>query len=274
MKIAYGEWIPLCADIYQKPEVIRLARLTAASTDETVGRLGRFWCWAQKCTDNGDIPGITIADLVAALRLDESFWTALITVGWLQETKAGLRIPNAAKWISGGTRARLVEARRKKQQRAINMSRSCPENVPKMSHENRDQTETETETETENENVRTYVAKLVSRGISERHAKSFAAQFLAHELDRLIAFWDSETAAGKFQRPPAALQKLLTDPSSFHFQRGPNGWERQDSSVAAKKLADAEHAAAIEDARRRKEELAAAIANRAPGLNGNGAPAK
>ena len=99
-------WIKIDHDLESKPEVITIARKLRMSRSMVIGHLVRFWCWADRHTENGDLPGITIGDLCALFATKPVFWSAVEEVGWIKVTETGLFIPGWAKYMSSSAKAR------------------------------------------------------------------------------------------------------------------------------------------------------------------------
>lgn len=146
-----GDWIPISVDLPGKPEVAMLSRILGKSTDECLGMLIRFWIWCQAHTDDGNLSGMDTAMLTAVSHVPERFFGALQKVGWLEVTDSGCFIPNFERWFGGAAKRRLLEARKKRLQRANaggerngrpdlvpKLSRSCPDSVPNLSRAHRD----------------------------------------------------------------------------------------------------------------------------------------
>ena len=147
-----GDWIPVSVDLPGKPEVAMLSRILGKSTDECIGMLIRFWIWCQAHTDDGNLSGMDTAMISAVSHVPERFFGALQQVGWLEVTESGCIIPNFERWFGGAAKRRLLEARKKRLQRAAQqggernacpdlvpiLSRSCPDVVPMLSRAQRD----------------------------------------------------------------------------------------------------------------------------------------
>jgi len=85
----------------RKRKVIEIARKASISRREAAGTLLEFWIWADQNADAaGNLPRLTLADLNEAVPASPMFWKAVMDAGWLADGDDGLRIPNAAKWLS------------------------------------------------------------------------------------------------------------------------------------------------------------------------------
>ena len=195
-----GDWIPISVDLPGKPEVAMLSRILGKSTDECLGMLIRFWIWCQAHTDDGNLPGMDTAMLTAVSHVPERFFGALQRVGWLEVTDSGCFIPNFERWFAGAAKRRLLEARKKRLQRANaggerngcpdlvpKLSRSCPDSVPHLSRAHRDTNGTRGEesrgeesrgedTKSESNPSITSDLELVSTGVGEKNDSSARSQ--------------------------------------------------------------------------------------------------
>ena len=137
-----ADFILLRTTLPQCREVVILAELCRCESDLILGRLARFWIWADAETTDGVLPGVTVDMLVRALHIPEAFFTALVSVGWLEVHEWGLQIPNWDRWFSDSAKARYGEVIRKRLQRSgcdppkvVNcenvrtISGQCPDNV-------------------------------------------------------------------------------------------------------------------------------------------------
>lgn len=109
-----GDWIPARVDLSRRTEVLAIASESGRSRHEVVGLLVDFWGWASNETHDGLLKRLKLSDLCATVGADESFWLAVVSVGWLIVSGDGLRIPNADHWITKGAKARLSKTKRQK----------------------------------------------------------------------------------------------------------------------------------------------------------------
>jgi len=112
-----GDWIPVRVNLCLHTKVLRIARATGQSPFEVVGRLVRFWSWAQSETPDGRLARLTVDDLVTAVGADITFWNAVIDVGWLEVCEDGLALPGAEWWLGVGAKARMSKNMRQKRWR-------------------------------------------------------------------------------------------------------------------------------------------------------------
>jgi len=136
-----GDFILLRTSLPTCREVVILADLCRCESDLILGRLARFWIWADAETSDGDLRGVSVDMLAKTLHMPKSFFTALVSVGWLEVHEWGLRIPNWDRWFSDSSKARYGEIIRKRLQRSRDapngefrtnvrtISGQCPDNV-------------------------------------------------------------------------------------------------------------------------------------------------
>jgi hypothetical protein len=111
---AIAPWIPMELDLAVSTDVIAITAAVEQLVDEdhTVGKLHRFWAWANRQTADGNLPGVTEAWIDRYLGIT-GFAAALLKVGWLIELPAGgLAIADFGRWNGKSAKARLLNARR------------------------------------------------------------------------------------------------------------------------------------------------------------------
>lgn len=112
-----GDWIKIEHVMPDKPEVGLLADALGLSHDEVVGKLLRFWIWAdQQSRDGRDIPATT--SLIDRIVLCETFAENLEKVGWLRRTKKGFTVPNFARHNGKSAKNRTLTTERKREERS------------------------------------------------------------------------------------------------------------------------------------------------------------
>lgn len=111
-------WIPLPTTLANAAELAAIAEGSQCDRDAALGRLVRFWSWADAATTDGDLPGMTVKRLAELLGTAERFFHALVAIGWLEVHQWGLRIPAWSERFSAVAKARAGEAQRKRLQRA------------------------------------------------------------------------------------------------------------------------------------------------------------
>jgi hypothetical protein len=106
-----GEWIKFESVTPDKPEVFQMADRLGIDPDAVVGKLVRVWVWADQQTIDGNARGVTRA-LLDRLTSAAGFADALISVGWLLETDAGLTFPRFDDHNGKTAKARALGAKR------------------------------------------------------------------------------------------------------------------------------------------------------------------
>jgi hypothetical protein len=106
-----GDWIKLRHDLPEDPAVISIAAALGIEEDCVVGKLHRFWSWADRQTVDGNATSVTVAWLDRYVGV-AGFAQALVEVGWLTTTSEGLRVPKFEKHISESAKRRALGARR------------------------------------------------------------------------------------------------------------------------------------------------------------------
>lgn len=80
-------------DLRDDPAVVGLATELNLDEDTIIGKLHRFWSWADAQTYDGNAPTVTQAFLDRYISVT-GFVQALLKVGWLKENGDGFTIPN------------------------------------------------------------------------------------------------------------------------------------------------------------------------------------
>ena len=110
-----GNWIKLCHDLIDAPEVRRLARATGLDRDQVYGKLFRLWSWADRHGSNGELDAELedVDDQVGHV----GFGAALVSVGWLATQETGIVIPNWERHFSDSAKVRALGANRAEKHR-------------------------------------------------------------------------------------------------------------------------------------------------------------
>jgi len=106
-----GDWIPMRTDLRDDPAVIAIAAELGVEEDLILGKLHRFWSWANRQTVDGNAPSVTKMWLDRHL-CAQGFAQALENVGWLECSDLGIRVPNFERYNSQSAKRRLLTARR------------------------------------------------------------------------------------------------------------------------------------------------------------------
>jgi len=93
------------------PEVIGISLALGMDPDLVVGKLHRFWSWANTHSGNGEMPHIT-AEFLDRFVECSGFSKALSTEGWLRVTQYGIVIPDFDKHNSQAAKARSLATKR------------------------------------------------------------------------------------------------------------------------------------------------------------------
>lgn len=110
-----GSWIKLRHDIFDAPEMRRLARATGLDQDQVLGKLARLWSWADRHGLNGHLDAELedVDDQVGHV----GFAAALVSVGWLATQETGIVIPNWERHFSDSAKVRALGANRAEKHR-------------------------------------------------------------------------------------------------------------------------------------------------------------
>jgi len=112
-----GEWIPWTKGLTHKREIFAIARTLKIDRRIAACLCMETWEWADSETSDGQVTGITIADLDTIARTP-GFGLAMIDVGWIVETRRGLTFTNWERWNTDSAKNRLRERERKRRKRA------------------------------------------------------------------------------------------------------------------------------------------------------------
>jgi len=124
-----GEWIPIDCNLGMKPEVLELVDETGLPIEVVGWRLIQLWSWAAMVTADGTIRA-TAARIATVCGGDEAFWLTVARVGWLRFDGPHVTIEGWDKRFSKAAKARLEDARRKAESRAVRLlSEKCPEKI-------------------------------------------------------------------------------------------------------------------------------------------------
>jgi hypothetical protein len=118
-----GNWIKMRHDLQDAPEVRRIARAAGLDRDQVVGKLYRFWTWADRHGKNGEVDA-DIEDVDEQVGL-VGFGAALVSVGWLDSQAGGIVIPHWDRHFSDSAKVRaLGQNRAEKHRNATSVTRS------------------------------------------------------------------------------------------------------------------------------------------------------
>jgi hypothetical protein len=111
-----GNWIKMRHDLYDDPDVRRVARATGLDRDQVVGKLFRLWSWADRHGVNG-LVSAEIEDLDDQVG-HVGFGAALVSVGWLGTPDGGIEIPHWDRHFSDSAKVRGLAGQRAEKHRS------------------------------------------------------------------------------------------------------------------------------------------------------------
>ena len=107
-----GEWIKMEAATPDKPEVLAIAaKMGWDDPDYAVGKLFRVWRWFDQQTLDGNAPGVTLP-LLERIAGVTGFAEAMLSVRWLEASKAGIKLPNFDRHCGKTAKERALTAKR------------------------------------------------------------------------------------------------------------------------------------------------------------------
>lgn len=112
-------WIKVEKSTPDKPEIFEMADILGLDPDCVLGKLIRFWCWADSNSSDGHIKSVTNV-LIDRVTLVTGFAEAMKKVGWLEDGE----IPNFARHLGESAKKRAKDAERKRKSRET--SEACP----------------------------------------------------------------------------------------------------------------------------------------------------
>jgi len=126
-----GDWIKMRHDLPDDPAVIGIASQLKIEEDLVVGKLHRFWSWADRQTIDGNASSVTLLWLDRYLSAP-GFAQAMVNVGWLEVDSDGIKVPKFDQHISEsakrrGLTTRRVAKSRGKNRNATGVTKTLPE---------------------------------------------------------------------------------------------------------------------------------------------------
>ena len=112
-----GDWIKIETVTPDKPEVFTMADTLGIDPDAVVGKLIRVWIWADQQTRDGNAPSVTLS-LLNRISGVSGFADAMIAVGWLRKTDAGIEFHNFDRHNGETAKTRAMTAKRVQKHRA------------------------------------------------------------------------------------------------------------------------------------------------------------
>lgn len=117
-----GDWIKVEHVMPDKPEVSQLAEALGIDHDAVVGKLIRFWIWADAQSIDGNSLRVT-ASFIDRLSNCPGFAAALLKVGWLTSRDSRFSVPNFSRHNGQTAKARALTKDRVKRLRDGNEKR-------------------------------------------------------------------------------------------------------------------------------------------------------
>lgn len=112
-----GDWIKMRNDLADDPAVIGMASRLGVDEFSIVGRLHRFWAWADRHSSDGHASGVTKAWVDRYVQCD-GFADALETCGWLFVVNGGITVPKFDRHNGESSKKRSLATERKRKQRS------------------------------------------------------------------------------------------------------------------------------------------------------------
>lgn len=107
-------WIKVEKSTPDKPEVFEIAQILNMDPDAVLGKLIRFWIWADSNSDDGHIKSVTNV-LIDRVTMSPGFADAMRTAGWLDENN----IPNFSRHLGQSAKKRANDSERKRKSRNV-----------------------------------------------------------------------------------------------------------------------------------------------------------
>lgn len=107
-----GDWIKVRMDLHDDPAVIAIATALDITEDEAVGKLVRFWCWANRHTTDGNADSVTEKWLDRYLGVN-GLAREMAKQGWLAiKAQGGISVPKFDKHNGQSAKRRATTALR------------------------------------------------------------------------------------------------------------------------------------------------------------------
>jgi len=111
-----GDWIKIEVCLPEKPEVWAMSESLNIDPDAVTGKLIRVWAWFDAHTDDGHAKRVT-CHMIDRVTLHPGFAKAMVDVGWLEDSGAGLRQPNFDRHNGESAKKRAEAAQRQAKHR-------------------------------------------------------------------------------------------------------------------------------------------------------------
>lgn len=106
-----GDWLKFEKSTPDKPEVFAIASALKLDPDAVVGKLIRVWSWFDTHTTDGNGRGVT-STLLDRISGVTGFVAAMESVGWVEITSDGVRLPNFDRHTGETAKGRALTAKR------------------------------------------------------------------------------------------------------------------------------------------------------------------
>lgn len=106
-----GDWLKFEKATPDKPEVFAIAAELGIDPDAVVGKLIRVWSWFDTHTVDGNARSVT-SSLLDRISGVSGFVSAMQSVGWIEVTVAGVRLPNFDRHTGETAKGRALTAKR------------------------------------------------------------------------------------------------------------------------------------------------------------------
>jgi hypothetical protein len=135
-----GDWIKFENATPDKPEIYAIAEELGIDPDAVVGKLLRFWTWADQQAVSGNALNVT-KNVIDRITYAPGFADALLKVDWLQVRSGSLAIPHFDRHNGQSAKKRAASNRRVAEHRqrgnAGSVTNVTPEALPKALPEKR-----------------------------------------------------------------------------------------------------------------------------------------
>jgi hypothetical protein len=111
-----ADWIKVCHNVFDKPEVVEIAEITELDYDAVVGKLVRLWCWFDRHAREGKAR-VTTTFLDRLLDCP-GFLSAVVAVGWATLPEGHVVLKNFGRHNGPSAKARALTQRRVQLSRA------------------------------------------------------------------------------------------------------------------------------------------------------------
>lgn len=114
-----GEWLKLELSTPDKPELLKLSRITQLHKDAVLGKLIRIWAWFDRNSVDGHVDGVVAAD-IDELALHDGFSIALKQVNWMDfsDTEQWVKLMNFDRHNGETAKTRALKTKRQEKWRA------------------------------------------------------------------------------------------------------------------------------------------------------------